>query len=182
MGNPQRFGFSQGRKTTVKLLGADVTVRNGLEVDDFVAHLEALGMRFNDFQPVMERFGEYIVDEHIPRQFKRRRTPKRWAPLSPDYAARKRRLYGNLPLLVLSSRMRGGFKAQATKRTLQIINRVAAGQGRNKTPRWTWHQLGTETMPARPMLQINKADYARLRQIAQAYVTGAAVRQGGGGL
>ena len=182
MGNPQRFGFSQGRKTTVKVLGADVTVRNGIETDDFVGYLEDLGMRVNDFQPVMERFGEYLVEEHIPRQFKRRGTPKRWAPLSKDYAAIKRRLYGNLPLLVLSGRMKAGFRYEATKRTLRVINRVAAGQGRNKTPRWTWHQTGTETMPARPMLQVNQYDYTRLRQFAQAYVTGAVVRQGGGGV
>lgn len=181
MGNA-RFGFSQGRKTTVKLLGADVTIRNGLETDDFVTYLDDLGLRFNDLQPVLGRFGEYLVEEHIPRQFKKRGTPKRWAPLSPDYAALKRRLYGNLPLLVLSGRMKAGFTSEATKRTLRVINRVAAGQGRNKTPRWTWHQNGTETMPARPMLQINQYDYTRLRQFAQAYVTGATVRQGGGGL
>lgn len=182
MGNPPRFGFSQGRKTTVKLLGADVTIRNGIETDDFVAYLEDLGLRVNDFQPVMERFGEYLVEEHIPRQFKRRGTPKRWAPLSQAYADRKRRQYGNLPLLVLSGRMKAGFKYEATKRTLRVINRVAAGQGRNKTPRWTWHQDGTDTMPARPMLQINPYDYTRLRQFAQSYVTRASVVQGGGGL
>jgi hypothetical protein len=78
--------------------------------------------------------------------------------------------------------MKQGFKSETTKRTLRIINRVAAGQRGNKTPRWTWHQLGTETMPARPMLQINQHDYTRLRQFAQAYVTFATTTQGGGGL
>ena len=177
-----RFGFSQGRKTTVKLVGSEVTVRNAIEVDDFVAYLEALGMRFDDFQPVMERFGQYLVEEHIPRQFKQRGTPKRWAPLSPQYAAWKRRHYGNLPILMLSGRMAAGFKYETTKRTLRIINRVAAGQRGNKTPRWTWHQNGTATIPARPMLQINKFDYARLRQFAQAYVTFSSTVRGGGGL
>ena len=178
------LGFSQGRATTVKLVGADIVLRAGAKdnVDDVLDYLNALGLRFQDFQPVMERFGEYLVEEHIPRQFKQRGTPKRWAPLNDAYAKRKRALYGNRPLLVATGRMKAGFKYETTPRTLKVINRVTAGQGRNKTPRWTWHQNGTETMPARSMIQIGQTDYRRLRQLAQAYLTFASVSQGGVGL
>lgn len=171
------FGFSQGRKTTVKLIGCEIHLRSGINNDDFVEYLSALGLRMHEFQPVMERFGAYLVNEHIPRQFKRQGTPKRWAPLSPAYAERKRRLHGRLPILVLSNRMRRGFRYKVTKRTLRVINRVKAGQKGRGAPRWTYHQNGTSTMPARPMLQITRYDYRRLREFARDYLT---FNQGGG--
>jgi hypothetical protein len=166
----EEFGFSQGRKTTVKIVGAEIMLGGGIAKADVIRYLNDLHVRAQDMQVPLQRFGAYLVEQHIPRQFEAQGTPKRWAPLSPAYAAWKRRHYGNLPKLVLTGAMRGGFRWETTPRTLRVINQVKSGQ-RGGVPRWTYHQLGTEHMPARPMLQITNKDYARLREIVNLWLT-----------
>jgi hypothetical protein len=166
----QIFGFSQGRKATVKIVGAEIQFSGGVDKADVVDYLNALYVRAQDLQQPLQRFGAYLVDKHIPRQFEAQGTPKRWAPLSPAYAAWKRRHYGNLPKLVLTGAMQAGFRWQVTLQTLRVINRVKAGQ-RGGVPRWTYHQLGTEHMPARPMLQITNKDREQFRQFVYAWLT-----------
>lgn len=160
----------KGTRTEIKLVGADVVLTTSDGNQQMMSRLEALDIAAKDFQPLMEQFGAYVVDDHIAKQFKKQGTPKRWAPLSKRYEKWKRDNYGNLPKLILTERMSKGFKYQATPRTLKIINRVTAGQGKNKTPRWIWHQDGTETMPARPMLQLGKRDYAVLIKLAHKHL------------
>jgi phage gpG-like protein len=166
----QVFGFSQGRKTTVKLVGAELQIASGVDKVDVLEYLNALHVRAQDLQRPLQRFGAYLVDVHIPRQFAAQGTPKRWAALSPKYAAWKRRHYGALPKLVLTGAMQAGFRWKVTPRSLQVINQVKVGQ-RGGVPRWTYHQLGTETMPARPLLQITKKDRDQLRQIVNEWLT-----------
>lgn len=164
-----KFGFSQGNKTVVKLIGCELTMQTS--GDDIAGYLTALGLRIEQLEPVLERFGKYMIEQHIPGQFKAQGKPKRWARLNDKYAEWKRKHYGSLPKLVLSGRMRAGFSYQVKPRSLRVINRVTAGQGRNKTPRWVWHQNGTENMPARPMAQMTKRDWDVLRQYAMEYLT-----------
>ena len=160
----------RGTRTEIKLVGAEVSLTTSDGLTRIMSRLEALDIAANDFQPLMEHFGAYVVDDHIVKQFKQQGTPKRWAPLSKRYAKWKRDNYGMLPKLVLSGKMKRGFRYQATPRTLKIINRVTAGQGKNKTPRWIWHQDGTDTMPARPILQLGKKDYAMLIKLAHEHL------------
>lgn len=153
------FGTSikRGTRTTLKLVGADVAIRTSYDSADIAASLEALSISAKHLQPVLDDYGAYIVDKHIQNQFKRQGTPKRWAALSRDYAAWKLANYGRKPILVLTGRMKAGFKWQATARTLVI---------KNSRKYWQYHQDGTDKMPARPVMQIGKRDRDQLIRIA----------------
>jgi hypothetical protein len=160
-----RRANAQGQKTVAKVIGAELELSSTGYAQVFINDLEALGLRMQDMEPVFDLFGRYIVEQHIPRQFAAHGTPARWAPLSPEYAAWKARHFPGRPILVRSGAMRAGFTWEAHPRSLRIINRVTAGQ-RSRTPRWVFHQEGTDHMPARPMVQISTADRTRLRQFA----------------
>jgi phage gpG-like protein len=166
-----RLGLSGGKQTVVSLAGVDLYLRFGkLSTDDFVHDLNDLGLRMNDMRPVLDRFGAYLTNEHIPEQFRRQGTPKRWAPLSPKYEEWKRRHYGRLPILVLTGQMRAGFRWETGARTLRVVNRVKSGQRGRGEPRWVYHQFGTSKMPARPVLQVRPKDIARLRELAREHL------------
>jgi phage gpG-like protein len=168
------FGRSQGRQTVVKLVGADLKVNTG-DTTTVLERLERIGGRMRNWQPVLDEFGQYLVEQHIPRQFKAQGTP-RWAKLSARYARWKLQHYGRQPILIASGAMSKGFRWQATKRTLRVINQVSAGQGGGE-PRWAYHQNGTSRMPARPMVQLTPKDYELLHTYAAAYLM---TEQGGG--
>ena len=167
----RRFGRSQGRLTVIKVVGGEMHVRFGQpNVDDFATRLEELGLRMQDLQPVLDKFGRYLVREHIPGQFAAQGHPKRWASLSPAYARWKARHFPGRPILVRTGAMKGGFRYEARKRSLRVINRVKAGQKGRGKPRWFYHQHGTGNMPARPVLQISDADRQKLSELANEYL------------
>jgi phage gpG-like protein len=166
-----RFGRSQGRLTVVKVAGGELVIRYGsIDKDDFATYLRNIGLRMQDIKPVLDKYGEYIVNEHILRQFVAQGTPRRWAPLSPAYARRKARRYPGRPILVRTTRMKRGFRWEARPRSLRVINRVMAGQKGRGRPRWHYHQEGTSKMPARPMLQFTDADRDRLHEFAEEHL------------
>jgi hypothetical protein len=164
-----KLGFSRGKKTVVKLTGVDVQMQ-WASTEEMRDYLQSLSLRAKDMQVPLQRFGTYLVEQHIPRQFEKQGTPKRWAPLSRKYAAWKKANYGNLPKLVLSGDMRAGFEYVVTPRTLRVENTVKTGQ-RGGKPRWTYHQDGTSKMPARPVIQITNKDRDQLRELVRAWIT-----------
>ena len=159
---------ARGLVTTVNVVGGDVSILMTGEMALF-DRLDWLRVQLKDMRVLMAKFGEYLVREHIPGQFKAQGTPRRWAPLSARYAAWKRANYGNLPILILSGRMSKGFTYEAHARTLVIVNRVTAGQSDTSTPRWVFHQFG-QRRKNRPMLQIGKRDHQRLQALAREYL------------
>lgn len=165
-----RFGKSAGRLTVTKFVGGTMALSFSPDVIDIIRFLEDREARLLDLQPALNEFGEYIVNEHIPNQFKTQGTPKRWAPLSAKYKRWKDRHFPGRPILVRTGRMKAGFRWEARKKSLRIINRITAGQRGSRTPRWFWHQFGTGKMPARPMLQITDADRAKLVEIVEEHL------------
>jgi hypothetical protein len=169
-----RFGRSQGRLTVVKVAGGELVIRYGsIDKDDFAAYLKDIGLRMQDIKPVLDRYGDYIVNEHIPRQFAAQGTPRRWRGLKEPYKSWKARHYPGRPILVRTGRMRRGFRWEARPRSLRIINRVMAGQRGRGRPRWHYHQEGTSKMVARPMLQFTDADRDKLHEFAEEHLRGA---------
>ena len=156
-----KLGFSKGKKTVVKLTGVDVQIQS-YSAGEVLDYLQNVGLRAKDMQVPLQRFGAYLVDDHIARQFAQQGTPKRWAPLSKRYAAWKRANYGNLPKLVLTGAMRDSFTYQVTPHTLRIESRVKY---------WTYHQTGTRKMPARPILNLTRKDRDTLSRIALDWIT-----------
>jgi hypothetical protein len=168
---------SQGKRTVAKVV--KVTVPGVVVALGSNGGAEVMGERLDhvlasveDMEPVFELFGHYLVSDHIAKQFKVQGNP-RWAALSPRYAAWKAKHYPDRPILVRTGGMRDGFTWEAKPKSLRIVNRVKAGQARSSKPRWVYHQDGTPTMPARPMLRLGTPDYARLRAfVAQQIAVG----------
>ena len=169
----EKFGESQGRRTVINVVGGDVHIRfASLKETDLMEHLADMGLRMEDVRPVMERFGRYLVEEHIPHQFEVRGTPRPWAGLDQEYARRKAIRFPGMPILEATRRMKKGFSHEARPRSLRITNRVKAGQSAGSKPRWIYHQSGTSTMPARQVLQMRQIDYQKLREFASDHLEG----------
>lgn len=164
----RRFGRSKGRLTTVRVLGGTVRLSFG-EPADIIRFFDRMGSNLVDLTEPLDKYGEYLVTRHIPTQFERQGFPKRWAQLSEAYRRQKERRYPGRPILVATGRMKEGFRWKARPRSMQIINRVTAGQ-KVKIPRWFFHQFGTPHMPAREMLQVTDKDLAVLSGLVWDYV------------
>lgn len=163
------FGRSGGRLTTIKVIGGSILVDFG-DTRETIVFFEDKESKLKDLREPLSRYGDYLVEDHIVKQFRRQGFPKKWAPLSEKYAAWKKRNFPGRRLLVLTGRMRRGFRSKAGPRSLRIINRITAGQGGNTTPRWFWHQFGTSRMPRRPLLQITDNDLAKLTEFVFDYL------------
>ena len=116
----------RGKITVAKLVGATLFI--GLPTTEVLEQrLEDIGMRAKDLKPVLDAFGRHIVEEHIPAQFARQGTPRRWAPLSPAYKRWKDKHFPGRPILVRTGAMQAGFRWEAHPRSLRVVNRVMAG-------------------------------------------------------
>lgn len=154
----------------MRVVGGAMIYRFGsIDTDDLIEYLSDMGLRMEDLQPVFDRYGEYIVNEHIPRQFQAQGTPRPWAALSPEYARQKALSYPGLPILQRTTRMKRGFSWTAKPRSLRVNNRVTAGQS-VKIPRWRFHQDGTGKMPARQMLQMTDKDRNKMSEFTAEYL------------
>lgn len=159
---PSLPGIRKGSLISAQFLGGELLTRPGLDTDDVAVRFKALGGRMQDLGPVLGEWGDYIVLEHIPNQFRSQGKPKRWKRLSADYSLWKRRHYGNLPILVLTGKMRSGFNYTLGAKTLRI---------RNLKTYWVYHQFGTRNMPARSLVNLTKVDYQRLNLIIMSYLS-----------
>lgn len=155
------FGRSRGQLTVVKTLGGTVQVSFGRPAD-VIRFFEDRERKLTDLREPLDRYGRYLVEEHIPAQFQSQGYPKRWASLSPAYTKQKAKKCPGRPILVCTGAMKAGFRWKAFKRSLRIINRVRRGQ-RGGIPRWQYHQ-GGKGRKHRPMLQVTDRDLARLTE------------------
>lgn len=163
-----RWGRSQGRQTVLKVAGGVIYTRSAGE-EPLGLRLEEIGARLHDMQPVLDEYGRYLVNTHIPAQFAALGTPARWAPLSLRYARWKALHHPGQPLLVRTGAMKAGFHWNSGPRSLRIVNRIRAGQSGGE-PRWQYHQWGTAQLPARPVIQLTNKDRRRLQELAEEYI------------
>ena len=170
--NGRSFGGpQQGRTTVVKMFGFNLEINTSAGVAGLEQRIAEIRGNIDNLQPALARWGDYIVNEHIPAQFDAQGTPKRWASLKEPYATRKREIWGNKPILVRTGRMRDGFRHETGRKSMRVVNRVTAGQS-NRIPRWIFHQDGTPRMVARPMIQLTDDDRDELSLLVLTYVTG----------
>ena len=127
--------------------------------------LDRLIQAGNDLQPVFADIGEYLLlahDERWARQEDPDGSP--WAPLSPRYAARKKK---NPDLiLVLDGFLRDTLAYNATASGLEFgSNRIYAAT----------HQFGDDSrnIPARPWLGISADDETEILDILQDHLKAA---------
>ena len=70
----------------------------------------------------------------------------KWEPLDPDYEKRKKKI-GDMSILVYTGELLNSFNIRSDSRGFEIWS---------DDPKALYHQKGTENIPARPMLYIDK--------------------------
>ena len=143
-----------------KGFGYEMLIRTP-KYDGFQRVLDARATAMRNFQIPLQRWGDFLVNDHIKLQFALQGAPTPWAKLSPKYAAWKMRKWGPKPILVASGAMYAGFSATATAFSLTV---------KNTKKYWGYHQTGTRNMQARKMIQLVDEDYRVLRKIMKDYI------------
>lgn len=117
----------------------------------FIVELERYQENFRDAEPAFEAMADF-QRSIWERQFDQEGayTGNGWAALSPPYGRWKQRHYPGKPILELS----GLLRESMTQRPFGIDeithNQMVIGTG---VPYASYHQHGTDTMPARPIIE-----------------------------
>lgn len=158
-----------GTNTTIKLLYGQLRVNvPGKVIRRAFTRNQEVMENVGDLRPLFDAFGDYML-ERIDKRFRYEGLPKRWAPLAPATLRDKARQgYAGRGILQRTGRLRRGFRAVSTPRTLQIINRRSV-RGVNL---YQVHQHGTRTIPARRMVDFGDVERKALRRFTARYVWG----------
>lgn len=95
-----------------------------------------------------------------------------WAPLTPEYAARKAEMYPGKGILVATGELRGAAsRPQRVMTPTALILRVD-DSGTSHGSVLPFHQAGTTRMPARPLLfeRLSAPALAQVERAAEEYV------------
>lgn len=92
-----------------------------------------------------------------------------WPPLSPAYAARKLRLYGNKPILRATDALYQSLTIKGAPGNVSIVQPMSADFG-TSIPYAVFHQTGTSRMPARPEILLREEDKRRLVRAVQRHL------------
>lgn len=93
----------------------------------------------------------------------------KYPPLSPKYAAFKKKIKPNAPILVFSQDLMKSVTGTGSKNTIRKIGKQSLVQG-TKLPYAKYVQEGTRKMPFRKFLFINDAQTIRFERIMADYV------------
>jgi phage virion morphogenesis protein len=147
------------------MAGAGIKIDVEYDDDQVMAALNRLIQAGTNLQPVFADIGEYLLQAHDER-WARQEDPagNPWAPLSPKYAARKKKNADQI--LVLDGFLRDLLAYNATASGLEF--------GTNRLYGAT-HQFGREEagIPARPFLGLSADDEAEILDILQDHLTAA---------
>jgi phage virion morphogenesis protein len=130
---------------------------------DLQSTIDGLANRLGDLRPVMVDIGEYMLLATRDR-FDSESDPSGnpWTPLKPSYAKAKARKPSALRgILTLSGQLRDTITYEALPEAVVI--------GSNKIYAAT-HQLGRDSIPARPFLGVSEADRSEITEILRDYL------------
>lgn len=145
----------------IRLIG---TVLGGVQLDRALSRIISLSHNFSKpFEDAGEEFRD-IEDERFDAE-----GFGEWPALSPAYAARKLRLFGNQPLLRATDAL---YKSLVIKGELGNISRVFPMKAEFGTSIFyaIFHQTGTSRMPARSVILLREEDKRRLVRTIQRYM------------
>lgn len=154
---------SPGKNTVVKLIGADVIVQfTGDGSEKLIHKLDHFSVGAKDFTAVFTDFN-VIMQASIQNNFKAEGRPASWQPLALSTVSQRIRegYGGSHPILVRSGRMKRGFKERIGKRSYAVYNKVFY---------FKYHQFGTPTIPARPMVVMLKGLRSNFTEIARKHL------------
>lgn len=123
---------------------------NGAGFDPFQLTLERWENQLDDSEPVFQAMAEQF-GKTMTSQFRKQggHSGSQWAPLSPAYAAWKQRLFPGKPILQLG----GDLRDSLIKRPFGVDEVWDKGMVvGTAVPYATYHQNGTDRMPARPII------------------------------
>lgn len=157
-----------GQSTRVKLVGGEINLNfEGKGIEEWLDRLDRFETTATDMRPVFNDFGAYQL-KSIDRNFTAEGRPGKWTKLAESTVKdRQRKGYGGRhPILQRTKKLRKGFKKRATKRTLQIINRI---------PYFKYHQQDGrkgKVIPRRIMVILLDQDKAQLTRIFRKHALG----------
>lgn len=98
-----------------------------------------------------------------------------WAPLTPAYAARKRRLYGDKPILRATDRMFLSLTNKGAEGNITDIHPMEASYGTSVKSKGGFpypraHQRGAGNLPQRKIFALTEANKRRITRTMQRYV------------
>lgn len=130
--------------------------------------LEGLVVRVQDATPAWPAVGD-IISRSVAQRFATQGSSggAPWKPLSPEYAARKAKQRPGAKILVFN----GGLRAEVTSRPMDIerYERRRATFGISSAVA-SYHQHGTRTMPARPILEATPAMTVNVRRAVRRWL------------
>lgn len=137
----------------------------------FALKLDRFRQNIEDAEPALQEMAEYQVEVINARQFKGQGSPEvggSWAPLSPPYKRFKDRVRPGRPILVFDGDLRDSMTKvpsgvfEVTHKSFTVGTQVHYA---------TYHQNGTPTMPARPLLgSPRKRDTQHFVKILQRHI------------
>jgi phage gpG-like protein len=142
----------------------------GAGLEPFSRELRKYGDNLGDTTEAFEAMAQYQVGTVNKRQFDEQGSAEtgRWSPLSPPYARFKARVRPGRPLLVFDGDLRREMTVPG-KGVYEIGNgRMTVG---TDLPHAKYHQNGTPTMPARPLMgPAREADTRHFGKILQRWI------------
>lgn len=126
------------------------------------AKFGALDREIGTLKPLWERFGKEFYSQEVSLF-----DAQPWTPLSPAYAARKRELYGDKPILRATDALFRSLTQQGATGNIHRVNDLDAEFG-SHDPKAMFHFTGTSRMPARNPLA--EPDVDRYETIAGQYL------------
>lgn len=145
------------------------------------AQLQALFARLVDtgenLAPLMADIAEGLLQRTEDR-FDAQVAPdgSRWAPLSPRYAARKRRKGYDTPLLVREGRLRGELRSGWGGDYAEVATAPLAYAALHQFGGTPDMPAGAAAVPARPYLGVSDEDLAWIEEVAGEYLEAIAGR------
>lgn len=126
------------------------------------AKLRRLGSALNDNRLAMKEIGEQAEFYFANQAFNSRGGvfKQKWRELNPKYAAQKRKIWGNKPILEASGTMRSLFYSEADKNQVIISN---------SAPQFPYHQSAATRykLPRRQMIGVNSDIKGIVRDVFQ---------------
>lgn len=147
-------------------------VRSGRGVAVGPAAMKSLTLAFERARGNISQSGRWIgrhviaaLEQFEQRQFKAQGLGPnrgRWAPLTDDYAKRKRAQYGNQPILVRTGALRASLTSGESADALRVATpeRISFG---SRIQHGHYHQLGTVRMVDRPLFDFDAHFERKLR-------------------
>lgn len=143
-------------KFTATVLGEDQLVRS---IDRFTAGV-------TDLRPAFEEVGIDVRDILV-EQFAKEGNG--WVPLTPAYAIRKRRLFGDKTILRATDRMFVSLTQKGAAGNITEIAPMEASYG-TSVPYARFHQTGTSRMAQRKIFALTEANKRRITRTVQRYL------------